>query len=58
MSYFLRVTPRYEKLFGIIVKGVISLVSFSSCLSFESREVTDLLELTISSLFAEVVSQL
>ena len=41
------VTPRYFMLFVAIVKGVISLISFSVCLSFEYRKATDLLELIL-----------
>ena len=39
-----RVTPRYFKLFVTIVKGDISLISFSACLSSEQRKATDLFE--------------
>ena len=42
-----RVTTGYFILFVAIVKGVISLISFSTCLSFEYRKATDLLELTL-----------
>ena len=53
------VTPRYFILFVAILKGVVSLTSFSACLSFEYRKATDLLELIIiTSHFAEVVYQL
>ena len=38
-----RVTPRYVILFVTIVKDVISLISFSACLSFEYRKATDFL---------------
>ena len=38
-----RVTPRYY----IYVKGVVSLISCSACLSFEYRKATDLLELIL-----------
>jgi hypothetical protein len=42
-----RVTPRFFILFVAIVKGVISLVSFSTHLSFEYRKDTDLFELIL-----------
>ena len=44
---FVRVTPRYFILFVTIVKGVISLISFSICLSFAYRKATDLFELIL-----------
>ena len=34
-------------MFVVIVKGVISLISFSDCLYFEYRKATDLLELIL-----------
>ena len=42
-----RVTPRYFILFVTIVKGVVSLISFSSCLSFVQRKAIDLFELIL-----------
>jgi hypothetical protein len=42
-----RVTPRYCILFVTIVKGIIYLISFSACLSFEYRKATDLFELIL-----------
>jgi hypothetical protein len=42
-----RVTPRYFILFVTIVRGVISLISLSACLSFEYRKATDLFELIL-----------
>ena len=44
-----RVTPRYFTLFVAIVKGVVSLIYFSACLSFEYRKATDLFELILYS---------
>jgi hypothetical protein len=41
-----------------VVKGVVSLSSFSAHLFFEYRKATDLLELIKSSHFAEVAYQL
>ena len=37
----------YFILFVTIVKGVVSLISFSACLSFDWRKHTDLFELTL-----------
>jgi hypothetical protein len=42
-----RITPRYFILFVNIVKGVVSLISFSAHLSFEYRKVTDFFELIL-----------
>ena len=42
-----RVTPRYFILFVAILKGVISLTSFSACLFFEYKKTSDLLELIL-----------
>ena len=42
-----RVTGRYFILFVIIVKVVISLISFSACLSFEYKKATDLFKLIL-----------
>ena len=42
-----RVTPRQFILFVTTVKGVISLISFSACLSFDYRKPTDLFELIL-----------
>ena len=42
-----RVTSRYYILFVTIVKGVISLISFSACLSFDCKKATDLFELIL-----------
>jgi hypothetical protein len=58
-----RVTPRYFILFVAIVKGVVSLISFSACLSFEYRKATDLFELflylaTLLKLFTSYKSSL
>ena len=39
-----RVTPGYFKLFVTSVKGVISPISFSACLSFEYRQAIDMLK--------------
>jgi hypothetical protein len=44
---FVRVTPRYFILFVTIVKGVVSLISFSAYLSFEQRKAADLFELIL-----------
>ena len=41
------VTPRYVMLFMCIVKGVISLISFSACLSFEQKKAIDLFEIIL-----------
>ena len=45
----IKVTPTYFLLFGTIVRGVISLFSFTACLSFEWRKATDLFELILYS---------
>jgi hypothetical protein len=42
-----RVTPSYVILFVAIVKDVISLISFSACLSFEQKKGTDLFEIIL-----------
>ena len=41
------VTQRYFMLFVTVVKGVVSLISFSACLSFEYRKATDLFDLVL-----------
>ena len=47
-----RVTPRYFILFATIVKGVVSLISFSAYLFFVQRKATDLIELILYSAIA------
>ena len=47
ITYLVRVTLRYFILFVTIVKGVISIISFSAHLSFECRKDTDLFELIV-----------
>jgi hypothetical protein len=42
-----RVTPKYFILFVTIVKGIVSLISFSAHISFVYRKVTDLFELIL-----------
>jgi hypothetical protein len=42
-----RITRRYFKLFVTTVKGIICLISFSACLSFEYRKATDLFNLIL-----------
>jgi hypothetical protein len=42
-----RITPRYFTLFVTIVNSVVSLISFSACLSFEYRKATDLIQLIL-----------
>ena len=42
-----RVKPKHFILFVTILKGVISLISFSACLSFEHRNAIDLFELIL-----------
>ena len=42
-----RVTSRYIIVSVTVVKGVVSLISFSACLSFEYRKATDLFELIL-----------
>ena len=44
---WLEFTPRYFTLFVAIVKGVVSLISFSACLSFVYRKAIDLFELIL-----------
>jgi len=56
-------TPRYFILFGTIVKCVISLFSFSACLSIEERKVPGMLEIilypdTLLKLFIRLRSSL
>jgi len=42
-----KVTLRYFILFGTIIKGAISLISFSACFYFVERNATDLFELIL-----------
>jgi hypothetical protein len=44
---FVRVTSCYVVLFVTILKGVISLMHFSVCLSFEYKKATDLFEIIL-----------
>ena len=57
-TYLVTDTPTYFILFVITVKGVISLISFSACLSFEWRKATDLYELILypSTLLKKFIS--
>jgi hypothetical protein len=48
-SCLFKVTLRYFILFVAIVKGVVSLISFSDCFSFVKRKVADLFELILYS---------
>ena len=48
-THLFRVSPRYFILFVTIMKGVISLISFSASLSFYYTKATDLLELILYS---------
>jgi hypothetical protein len=42
-----RVTPGYFILFVAIMKGVVSLITYSACLFYELRKATDLFELIL-----------
>jgi hypothetical protein len=45
LTSLVRITTRYFILFVTTVKGTVSLISFSACLSFVYRKATDLFEL-------------
>jgi hypothetical protein len=51
------VTPKYFMLVVTIVMGVDSLISFTACLSFVTRNATDFFELILYPSTSEVVYQ-
>jgi len=56
-TYLVKLTLRYFILFGTIKKCVISLFSFSACLSSEKRKAPGMFELIFTLTLAEVIYQ-